>query len=1025
MRYGFVIIFSFSFHSLFSQTDLRITKHSTVRDGLSNNTVYCVTQDSRDFLWLGTKEGLNRFDGFEFKKYFTEKNNSASLSNNSVFDLVEYAPGQLLIATGNGLSVLNTLTGKFENEKINFDPLKAGSGNIISSLFKDQKGNIWVNHGGELDVLDKDLKYLYRFTDLDWAKTLKGITIYFEEWCMDGQNRLWLPSDTSGLQLINFEQKKIFNRKNNPEDHPWLKHAFVRAFVMDETSHSLWIAPWGEGLIKYDLLTRQKQQQYFGLKKTGEERTINSIIKTNTGDIVCTIDGKCYQVDPGTLDCKSINIPTTLSGFEKKSVHSINSFKGNRSESWFGAYEGLFQLNEENFQKEILVNDSEKKSDCSDLMLSASGNIYAAFNDSKLIEAEPTRNGYKYYHLPGNTITELCEDHNNRIWTGTNHGIFLFDNIHRAFSRPAMLPDELKNILINTIFCDSQGDIWITTREPFFFYRFHSKDSKFEKLDNAVIRQLGNIAANGRISTLSEDKNRNLWMVSSLGGGIICYEKNNDKWKLYPLHDRHSRVLVKKGLNSLYADDKGYLWLSTYFGDGLLRYDPKNDSLIQFTRSDGLPGDYIQTITAGDNNNLWLTTEYGITEFDSRTLHSKSHLSGTYFSGANHQAVFDPVIKQLLLGLANRLVFVSSENKLFKHPIPSPVIAKITVNNHEQFIDPLKQTLKLNSGQKNISIDFTAVSYSGIDNLRFAYRLAGADNDWKYVDANRIANFTTLVPGSYTFHLKVGNENREWNPQIASFSFSIEPPWWQTWWFRVGAVVLVTAFVFWLFRRRIKSIRHESELKQKIAETEMMALRAQMNPHFIFNCINSIDAMIQSNDKYQATVYLNKFAKLIRNILDSSKQNLVPLSKDLETLQLYVDLELFRNENKFTAHIEADPALLQDDYQVPPLIVQPYVENAILHGLRYRNDNEGRLNVSIQRENATLKYEIIDNGVGRNGKVDQMQDPKKQKQAYGMQISNDRVRIFNNEEKASVQITDLENNGEQCGTKVTVQLKIQ
>ena len=169
-------------------------------------------------------------------------------------------------------------------------------------------------------------------------------------------------------------------------------------------------------------------------------------------------------------------------------------------------------------------------------------------------------------------------------------------------------------------------------------------------------------------------------------------------------------------------------------------------------------------------------------------------------------------------------------------------------------------------------------------------------------------------------------------------------------------------------------------------------------------------------------MYLNKFAKLIRNILDSSKQNLVPLSKDLETLQLYVDLEIFRHRNKFKAEIYADPQLLQEDYQVPPLIVQPYVENAILHGLRHRADNNGVLTVSVQKQNGSLSYEITDNGVGRNTK--QPADVKKTN-GYGMQMSKDRIRIFNKEEEASVQVTDLVKDNEAAGTKVTLQLKIQ
>jgi len=229
--------------------------------------------------------------------------------------------------------------------------------------------------------------------------------------------------------------------------------------------------------------------------------------------------------------------------------------------------------------------------------------------------------------------------------------------------------------------------------------------------------------------------------------------------------------------------------------------------------------------------------------------------------------------------------------------------------------------------------------------------------------------------------------------------------------------------IYWVVRIRIRTIRKEAGLKQRIVETEMMALRSQMNPHFIFNCINSIDAMIQRNDKYKATVYLNKFAKLIRNVLDSSKQNKIPLSKDIETLQLYVDLELFRHQDKFTATIMADEELLQNDYKVPPLIVQPYVENAILHGLHHRMDRPGKLSVTVTRKDEQIVYVIEDNGVGRKGINEDA--PKKQGAGYGMQISSDRIRLFNNEDIASVHITDLEANGQPAGTRVEVQLKIQ
>ena len=213
----------------------------------------------------------------------------------------------------------------------------------------------------------------------------------------------------------------------------------------------------------------------------------------------------------------------------------------------------------------------------------------------------------------------------------------------------------------------------------------------------------------------------------------------------------------------------------------------------------------------------------------------------------------------------------------------------------------------------------------------------------------------------------------------------------------------------------------ESQLKQSIAETQMQVLRSQMNPHFIFNSLNSIDAYIQSNDKYNATLYLNKFARLIRNLLDSSKQNIVTFSKDIETLKLYIELELQRSENKFTTDLKIDNELMNSDYKVPPLIIQPFVENAIIHGLRNKDNNDGVLSIDISKTESQIIYTITDNGIGRMVS-EQMHNGKGK--SYGMEMSYERVKLFNKEVAPSVQITDLYENKRPAGTRVQVQLNI-
>jgi LytS/YehU family sensor histidine kinase len=349
---------------------------------------------------------------------------------------------------------------------------------------------------------------------------------------------------------------------------------------------------------------------------------------------------------------------------------------------------------------------------------------------------------------------------------------------------------------------------------------------------------------------------------------------------------------------------------------------------------------------------------------------------------------------------------------------PAPQLTALQVNGVARSAE---KALCLHHQENFITIQFAVNNFSNSHKNRFGYRLQGLNDNWVQT-GNNTASYSGLPPGDYKFQLRSANSDGKWSPDMVTLHIRIYPPWWQSWWFRTGALLVIGGIVFMVVRKRIAGIRYEAVLQRKIAETEMMALRAQMNPHFIFNCINSIDALIHSNDKYAATIYLNKFAMLLRNILDSSRQNTVTLTKDLETLQLYIDLEQLRYENKFTAAINTDELLLQEDYKVPPLIVQPYVENAILHGLKNRPDNNGQLTITVSRNQEYIQYLIEDNGVGREALKNGF---RQQNPSYGMQMSSDRVRFFNNETHASVVVTDLQQNGQAAGTKIQVLLKIQ
>ena len=311
------------------------------------------------------------------------------------------------------------------------------------------------------------------------------------------------------------------------------------------------------------------------------------------------------------------------------------------------------------------------------------------------------------------------------------------------------------------------------------------------------------------------------------------------------------------------------------------------------------------------------------------------------------------------------------------------------------------------------------LNYTAPQQNRLYYRLNGENEAWIETRDGDI-NLLNLPAGDYKLEVKGCSNESVVSNAYNSMHIVVKPSWYQSMVFRIFSVLLLAIGLYAIIRRRIKSVKDAASLKQHISETEMAALKAQMSPHFMFNCINSIDAFIYSNDKYNATLYLNKFARLLRNILDSSKQNTVSLQQDMETLKLYIQLEELRNENKFKTSISIDSELESANYVVPPLIIQPFVENAIQHGLKNKDGNNGLLEISVKKVNDSIEYSIRDNGIGRAAAAHVVQNKEF---SYGIQLSCDRIKLFNNETQASVFISDLVQDGKPAGTLVRACLK--
>lgn len=344
----------------------------------------------------------------------------------------------------------------------------------------------------------------------------------------------------------------------------------------------------------------------------------------------------------------------------------------------------------------------------------------------------------------------------------------------------------------------------------------------------------------------------------------------------------------------------------------------------------------ISGIVFDEQQNAWLNTEKGVFYIlhatgEVRKLPNteglRNNSNGTFQLGTDHQ-IYCGIQGYILRLRPSELLKVSNQNIRIHFSeasiMGSPYFFHLTTSGQKEMV--------IQPSQNQFSVDYSIINYDG-DN-QYYYRLDGLMNGWQKNENGHLA-FYNLSPGKYTLRVKGGNSFGELLSSEDRVVIVVEPHWWQTIWFWLLCGLVAVSATAYLLRRRIVLIRREAAFKQKILETEMTALRSQMNPHFIFNSLNSIENFMMQNEKRLAISYLNKFARLIRMILDSSRAELVPLTKDLEALKLYVDLEQLRFKNKFNFRLEVNPELLRDNYRVPPLLIQPYVENAIIHGIAH------------------------------------------------------------------------------------------
>ena len=326
--------------------------------------------------------------------------------------------------------------------------------------------------------------------------------------------------------------------------------------------------------------------------------------------------------------------------------------------------------------------------------------------------------------------------------------------------------------------------------------------------------------------------------------------------------------------------------------------------------------------------------------------------------------------------------------------------------------------------KNHITIHYTGISFKSLGNLTYKYRfIQNGDTTVKWdITTDRQITFPYLPSGDYTFQVYAFNKDNIRSKAPATIHFIIETPFWKKWWFYTTIFILIVLIIVLFFLYRLKNIKRQNDLSQRANDYLLLALSRQMNPHFIYNSLNSIQNYILKNDRIQASEYLSKFASLMRSILQNSSFNFITIKEEIDALVKYMDLESIRFTNKFNYKITIDPHIDSSKCTIPPLLLQPFIENAILHGLLPKEDC-GEIKINIEKKNNYVYCTIEDNGIGRK-KAAELNKAHPGHKSLGIQITQNRINLINSLQSNSFNIdyVDLydKNNGEAIGTKVII-----
>ncbi len=968
-------------------------EHLTVDDGLSQNTILAIHQDKQGFLWFGTEDGLNRYDGYAFTVFKSNPADSTTLSNNFIRNFFEDHSGNLWLGTLNGVSKFDLRTEKCQRYTYNPANQNSLSTAAVLSLLEDHRGMLWIGtRKGGLNRLDPNTGSISHMNpSIDSSINFPTITIFalYE----DAAGVLWLGTSIGLLALDGDRLHARFYPMEGvvPTDNVILS-------IHEDGENILWLGTMTDGLIRFDrkdnAITQYKHDP--NNPNSISANRVWKVLEDKNGLFwIATEDGlniferrtqrfTAFKHDPDKAASLSLN-------------HVLSMFEDQSGVLWFGTLNG--GINKYNRRSERFPLIQHQAADINGI---SNNGIWAFCEDRSGIFWVGTEDGLNRFEpssgiwsvlkhekdnstsLSNDVVTSIEEDRNGNLWIGTRAGgLNLMDRKLMTFKHFTHQPNDSGSLSVNGIVCifeDADGAMWFGTdggglarlvslfggKAQFKTYRSDAKDRTSLSTD--------------LVGTMYEDKAGRFW-IGTFGGGLNALDRTTEKFTRYVNDPNERQSLSDNIVTSLYEDPSGLLWIGT--AAGLNAFDLQSGKFKRYTVKDGMTNDFIYGILPDTMGNLWLSTNHGIIRFNIAHLsESEDSLSlskrfknfdvrdGLQGNEFNSGAFFASASSELFFGGSNGFNRFSPERVTENTHKPAVVLTSFRKLDRVYHFDralPAVEHIDLLYTDYFFSFEFAALDFTDPSKNLFQYMLEGFDHDWINAGTRRFVTYTNLDHGSYVFKVRGSNNDGIWSETGASVAVVIQPPFWKTWWFLSLLIIGIIGIATSLYRYRLHQLLAMERLRVRLAADLHDELATNLSSIAMFGEIlqkpQDVDDITKSQLLDRMTTLARESVGSVREIIwtiDSKPEklyNLLMRFKDMIQASCRaknIALHFTTPSKEELGGMTQNPEVRKELW----FILKEAVNNAMKHS------KCSTLNIDVTLQGRSVCVIIVDNGCG-------------------------------------------------------------